>query len=334
MRFLFVPAWLGRNRNRLLLALTIAAGATGASMVFAQAVPQATSARTPAAVQADQLFWQTFRTGDYAHIQASLDASTGAYLRNPNDAVTAAHVGWLHMWRVSERIRNQQVPPTITDDVVLARKYFQRAVDLAPDDARYRGFLASAILAEAQLDRDGTLSAHGAEVMQKSIADWPAFNLFTAGYVVSRLGPASDSFKKGLEQQWQNMDVCAQAKVDRHNPDMTNFAKRTTAATQGNRDARACLNSSIAPHNEEGFFLNMGDMLVKSGDWKTAQKIYAGARLSPDYAQWPYRDVLEQRIRDARANVAAFNAPEQPGTRPATPIMLTSAYACMACHQR
>ena len=30
---------------------------------------------------------------------------------------------------------------------------------------------------------------------------------------------------------------------------------------------RACWNSRIAPHNLEGFFLNMGDMLVKSGDW-------------------------------------------------------------------
>jgi len=29
---------------------------------------------------------------------------------------------------------------------------------------------------------------------------------------------------------------------------------------------RVCWNSWIAPHNFEGFFLNMGDMLVKSGD--------------------------------------------------------------------
>jgi hypothetical protein len=49
---------------------------------------------------------------------------------------------------------------------------------------------------------------------------------------------------------------------------------------------RACWNSWIAPHNFEGFFLNMGDMLVKVGDWRTAQKIYANAKLSPDYANW------------------------------------------------
>ncbi len=35
----------------------------------------------------------------------------------------------------------------------------------------------------------------------------------------------------------------------------------------------------------------MGDMLTKSGDWQTARKVYALARQSPDYAQWPYRDV-------------------------------------------
>jgi hypothetical protein len=30
----------------------------------------------------------------------------------------------------------------------------------------------------------------------------------------------------------------------------------------------------------------MGDMPVKSGDWRTAQKVYANAKLSPDYTTW------------------------------------------------
>jgi hypothetical protein len=33
----------------------------------------------------------------------------------------------------------------------------------------------------------------------------------------------------------------------------------------------------------------MGDMLVKDGDWRTAQIIYANARLSPTYQQWKFR---------------------------------------------
>jgi hypothetical protein len=97
------------------------------------------------------------------------------------------------------------------------------------------------------------------------------------------------------------------------------------ATTVGEK--RVCWNSTIAPYNFEGFFMNMGDMLVKAGDPGTARKVYANAKLSPTYASWPYRAVLEQRLTDAETNVAGFRA----GT--GTPMMGRSAYSCMACHQ-
>lgn len=318
-------------RNALIVATLFVAAAGG--LLASHAHADASPARQPAALQADGLFWETFQSGDYAKIQASLEASTAAYLRNPNDAVTAAHVGWLHMWRLSERSRLDRTPASITDDAVLARKYFQKAVDLAPDDARFRGFLASAMLAEAQIDRDTALRDQGAVIMQQAVKDWPAFNLFTAGYVASNQPADSDGFKLALDQQWQNLEVCAHTTLDRHGANLDQLSNVMFKASTGSRDARACLNSSIAPHNEEGFLLNMGDMLTKSGDWQTAQKVYALAKRSPDYASWPYRDVLEQRIHDAQANVAAFNAALTPGQKPATPMMLSSSYSCMACHQ-
>ena len=71
-------------------------------------------------------------------------ALKAAYLANPNDAVTAAHIGWLHIWRLSERARlGHGVGPDITDHAVLARKYFEEAVRLHPGEARYLGFYAS-----------------------------------------------------------------------------------------------------------------------------------------------------------------------------------------------
>jgi hypothetical protein len=99
--------------------------------------------------------------------------------------------------------------------------------------------------------------------------------------------------------------------------------------TEGKK--RVCWNSWIAPHNLEGFFLNMGDMLVKAGDWQTAQKIYANARLLSTYATWRYQSVLENRIKRAQANVAVFNAP---GGTPTARMMINSHFSCMACHQQ
>jgi hypothetical protein len=94
---------------------------------------------------------------------------------------------------------------------------------------------------------------------------------------------------------------------------------------------RACWNSWIAPHNFEGFFLNMGDMLVKAGDWQTAQKIYANAKLSKEYASWKYQPVLEDRISQAQSNVASFNALNETA-KPR--MMINSEFSCMVCHQQ
>ncbi len=94
---------------------------------------------------------------------------------------------------------------------------------------------------------------------------------------------------------------------------------------------RVCWNSWIAPHNFEGFFLNFGDMLVRAGQPETAVTMYRNARLAREFATWPYRAVLEERIASATANIEIFRRAEPaPG---APTLMVRSAFACMACHQ-
>jgi hypothetical protein len=62
--------------------------------------------------------------------------------------------------------------------------------------------------------------------------------------------------------QWHTLDKCIEGKIDRANPDYSPYMAKET--TEGKK--RACWNSWITPHNLEGFFVNMGDMLVKSGN--------------------------------------------------------------------
>jgi hypothetical protein len=60
--------------------------------------------------------------------------------------------------------------------------------------------------------------------------------------------------------------------------------------------------------------------------------MYGNARLTPDYARWPYREVLDDRITNATHNVEAFR---QANPAPGAPTMMVrSRYACMACHQQ
>jgi hypothetical protein len=285
----------------------------------------ASASRSEAALRADELFWSTFHGGRYDNIQSALDALTAAYLQTPGDAKTAAHIAWLHSWRVTERARLGSLRSTITDETILARRYFEEASRLDPSDARYLGFLAGHTLGEGALHKDERLTRRGYFMLLDAIEAWPEFNLFTGGYVLSHLPADSKEFREGLEWQWRTLDVCIDGKIDRENPD---YRPHMAKETQHGRK-RVCWNSWIAPHNFEGFSLNMGDMLVKAGSWQTARKIYANARLSKTYMQWKYRQVLEDRIERAPANVSAFNAIDEAATR----IFIDSRFACVACHE-
>lgn len=317
---------------RTVAAVALALSVSGCAYVAVATAPAKPSSatRTALALQADAVFWQTLHAGRYEDIGRALELNTAAYLENPGDALTAAHAGWLHIWRLAESGRLAQVPATITNDAVMARKYFEEAVRLQPGEARFQGFLGSALLAEGSIHRDEKLTRRGYYTLLDSIAAWPEFNLFTAGYSMSRLPADSARFKEALEMQWRTLDLCAGQAVDRLDPDFGRYM--ALATTSGPK--RACWNSWIAPHNFEGFFLNMGDMLVKAGEVATARKIYANARHSPTYSEWKHRSLLEQRIAQAPDNVQSFNA--VPGSQGGDDKrqMFQTTVACMACHQQ
>ena len=319
-----------KPRTALMTSVTVALLVAGCAAMAVWSAPakQPSQERTAAATRADGLFWQTLHNGDYERIPAALTALKAAYLADPNDAVTAAHIGWMHIWRLSERARLASLDPGITDDAVLARKYFEEAVGLKPGEARYLGFYASLLMTEGAIHHDEKLRRRGYYTMREAVAAFPEFNYFTAGYTMSSQPYDSERFREALEYQWQNLDVCVGTKVDRATADYAAFMRAETK--EGPR--RACWNSWIAPHNFEGFFLNFGDMLVKAGDSETAVKMYANAKLTPDYAAWPFRDVLEDRIANAARYADAFR---QDNPSPGAPtIMVRSRFSCMGCHQR
>ena len=287
-----------------------------------------TASTSEKAKSANAKFWDALHGGRYEELPGVLDALTGAYLENPRDAETAAHIGFSHIWFVSERVRLEQQSPTITDHILLSRRYFAEAVRLVPADQRLRGFLAGLELAESAIHGDEKLARRGYFDLMAAIEGWPEFNLFTAGYVLSRQPYTDGKYADALEYQWRNLDVCFGEKVDRRSADFAKYmALETTTGPK-----RACWNSWIAPHNFEGFFLNMGDMLVKQGDPATARRVYANAKLSKTYQQWSFKSVLEDRIAQAEENGPLFRDPKREDkTRT---MMVSSAFACSGCHQQ
>lgn len=278
------------------------------------------------AKHAQQLFWETLHSGHYNDIPKSEYQLMAAFLQNPNDPSLAAHLGFLHIWSITERQRLKDIPPTIVNHIVLSKFYFSNAVELDENDARYLGFYGDATLVEGKIFHNEREQVAGYFTLKRAIQQWPEFNYFTAGYVMSVLPPDSKEYKEGLEWQWKTLDLCADKKIDRQHPDFSPYMKQITHTGP----KRACWNSWIVPYNFEGFFMNMGDMLVKTGDWKTALIIYQNAKLDGSYSSWPYRGMLQARINNAKNNVANFQKDyiSQDKT-----IMFNSGYGCVVCHQ-
>ena len=322
-----------RRTIAVISVMLVIAGAIGFSMRSSIAVwlaPNKTlsASTSQKAKDANAKFWDALHGGHYERLPQVLEALTAAYIENPRDAETAAHIGFSHIWSLSEQARLETSSAAITDHIVLSRKYFAEAVRLAPDDWRFKGFLAGMEMAEGSVHGDEKLTRLGYFDLKMAIKGWPEFNLFTAGYVMSRLPVGESRYAEAVDYQWQTLDICAEEKVDRHTAQYDKYMAKET--TTGNK--RACWNSWIAPHNFEGFSLNMGDMLVKQGDPSTARLVYANAKLSKTYEQWPFKKILEDRIIQAEENVALFRNP-QVGEKTRT-MMILSTFACVGCHQK
>jgi|TARA_B110000093_G_scaffold48195_1_gene51509 tetratricopeptide (TPR) repeat protein len=284
---------------------------------------------------ANEYFWRSFHNGDYSKIDSVLYYLSAAYNENPNHLETVTHLGFTHMWALSERQKLETIPPTIIEHGTLALKYYGESYKLNPNDPRILGFLADAKMTVASLSNDKKLSTDGYFNGKKSINQWKEFNYFTIGYVLSQLHQDSWQFEKALEWQWKTLDECYCEKFDRENPGIEKYLPMENTETNLKRK-RACWNSWIAPHNVEGFYLNMGDMLVKNGDWEKAVEIYSLAKQVPQYENWTYKGVLEKRIKSAKNNVDKFRLPIDNAKKYKVDdvMLINSSISCMSCHKK
>jgi len=284
--------------------------------------------------KANDYFWDNFHKGNYDSINRIILNLSAAYNENPNDLRTVGHLAFANIWKLSERQNLNEIPPTIIDHATLALKYFGESYKLNPKDSRILGFLAVSKMTVGNISDDEKLSKDGYFDGLKSIREWSEFNRFTIGYNLSQLPYDSKLFSKALEWQWKTLDECYCEKFNRNNPNIEKYLQ--LEKKKGNlQKKRACWNSWITPHNVEGFFLNMGDMIVKSGDWKKAIQIYKVAKQVPQYESWDYGDVLETRITNAESNVSKFRMElkgnEKMGVNDV--MLINSSISCMACHK-
>jgi hypothetical protein len=289
--------------------------------------------RTETATRADQLFWDFLHGKEYGSLARVLAALREAQLENPLDVYTNAHIGWTNFWAFSEGVDTGIAQPTkVLDYMRDAEQAFAVASTLAPDEPRILGFLGYSRLALGQATQDQALLARGQGDVARSVQLWPEWAHFGAAYGLDANAPLdSPPFQQALNHYWQNTDACANTTVDRENPDFAPYMAQETLVGR----ERACWNGWIAPHNTEGFFLIMGDAMVKAGNTRVALVLYNNAKWQRYYYAWPFRGLLERRIANVAENVARFRqpvSPTQPGD-PETSLLANTAIACAICHR-
>ncbi|MFT3835686.1 MAG: hypothetical protein QM723_01645 [Myxococcaceae bacterium] len=288
---------------------------------------QANPVQSDFSLQANEHFWAALHGGRYEELPDVIEHLQRAYVTDPTDAKSAAHLGFAHIWRVSERARSTERRAVITQDLVLSEYYFHDAVEMT-QDPRFEGFLAGSQLAVGTVFKSERKVREGYFRMKDAVSRFPEFNLFARSYSAVTQPVDSERFKQGLADFWANIDYCLDGKLDHAHPDYAPLM--SLATTTGPK--RVCWNGWIAPHNHEGFALAFGDLLVKAGQLEQAKVMYANAKLSSTYALWPFREVLEKRLEQIDENAQLFRQPEDqiPVERK---TMFASTMNCVGCHQ-
>jgi hypothetical protein len=326
-----------RRRRRDVLvaaALLLSAGCGFFAVKFA---PKKTALRsdTELAGKARSFFHESLAAGRYDDLPEAMRLLTAAYLESPRDPSISFLLGMAHLWRIAERFRQEKQDPTITDQLILADKYLSEARRLDPTDFRIAGFEGSVKMALGSIHQDEALKRQGYFILKDGMRRYPEFNLFTMSFVLANAPRSDPKFADAVDYAWKNVEACVGHGVGRTARDVASLSAlmRNTlspsAQIAGGSADRACRNPPTAPHNMEGFFLHMGDLLVKKGDVETAREIYKLARIAPSYSAWPFAEVLEKRIAQAPERARLFAE----GAKPAPEILFQSSIACVACHQ-
>ena len=289
-------------------------------------------------------FWNTLEHGHYHKIESCIEQLKSLYLKNPNHSEVALLIAHAHFWRVAERYRLGSMPsPNITDDLIIAERYFLEAKQLNPSDQRINGWLAGVQMSLSKI-HDNPKQMRKAYILgKKSIRAYPAFNHFSIAYLFSNHSHEDSLFQRAIDSFYRSINIATHRRTDKVDFDLREYLHLQD--TEKNLNIKkAVWNGPKAAHNVEGFFLIMGDFLTKAGKKQEAMVAYKNAQHMPSYASWPYKELLEDRIQNIDTNIERFRITSEaiqhnPNfvnsyTFEPKKSMVFNSNNCTVCHQR
>jgi hypothetical protein len=281
-------------------------------------------------------FWAVYHGNDYGSIPAVQGELEAALNSDPDNATLYALLGATHFWHVGEYTRDPNPNPSVLQqDMPTAVQFFQKALDLDyngqhligyVNDDHLPGYLGITTVHAGQMSNNPNIIAQGDQMLDYAVYQFPEFNNFNRWAAHNTDPINSDTYKKALDSLWQGLDACAGAAIDRNNPDIGPYLHLQTAVGR----KKACWSEGdLAPHSLEGYMLNLGNGLVKAGNIDAARIVYANARYAKNYAEWPYRQLLETIAASDLNARAALYADSDPTNDPPLGIPNRS---CVYCH--
>lgn len=273
------------------------------------------------------VFFDHFHASRYSQSPGAAAALDAAALANPGVGRPSLDRALAHLWHVVEAGRDPaQDPAALGAEAGTLVPLFETAQRNNPDDPRVGCFLGTTMITAGEGSQDAALIQRGHAVLDAAIAAWPEFNLFCRALVYDNLPVDHPEFAKAADAYFDTLDACFDEPVDRTRPDVTPYLNQAT--DRGRK--RACWNDWIAPHNAEGFYLHMGDVLVKAGQVEAARVTYQNATLIREYPSWPFKAVLAERMSADLEARAALYRDADPSNDPV--IGDASPKFCSYCH--
>jgi len=258
-----------------------------------------TAGRHPSAVAAELAFFETFNGG--GRREAPLRELTQAWAADPADPRTNLLLGLNHLWIVAEGDRTNA---RILDHLLLSEVFLARAQELAPGDDRIPSWLGPVRQALAEIEGDRAAVEENWQGLLAAYERDPDFHSFSVALIAFAEPRGSDLFALGQR------------------------AMRTAAENGCEAGDPSCANHPRWPHNQEGYLTFWADYELKAGEREKAAEVLALVRSVPEYADWPYREEVEDRLVNLEL-YAELYANDDPGD---DPPMIIQSHGCLSCH--
>jgi hypothetical protein len=277
------------------------------------------------------LFDEIFLTGAYERIPEARAALKAVYDQDSsvNGGDVAMLLGVTYLWNTAEWQRDpSRGTEARHEEVLKGDEYLTRAKELRPTDGRVFCWLGIIKAFRSQIELNLTMYQESIDLINQGVALFPQFGHLVIAFVKSAWPAQTTEFAGAIENIWKNVDVCIEGAMDRQNPDFTQYMS-LMSDTSGLR--RACWSSQLVPHNLEGFWFHMGDLLVKNNQPALAVTAYENAKLLPTYSTWSYAGEMETRQLNAHANAAKYRDSDSQNDPPLLP---NTTFQCVVCHAK